>query len=54
MIGLGLAGRRDEALTVLNTMHADGAHPTFHIWTTYLRAWLDRRVPDMIAVRNRR
>ena len=31
---------------------ADGAHQTFHTWTTYLRAWLDRRVPDMLAAQS--
>ena len=52
MIGLGLAGRRDEALTVLNTMTQMARIQTFHTWTTYLRAWLDRRVPDMLAAQS--
>ena len=52
VIGLGLAGRRDEAITVLNTMTQMARIQTFHTWTTYLRAWLDRRVPDMIAAQS--
>jgi hypothetical protein len=49
VIGLGLAGRRDEAREVLITMTQMSRIPTFHVWTAYLHAWLDRRVPDMLA-----
>ena len=52
VIGLGLAGRRDEALTVLNNMTQMARIPTFHTWTSYMRAWLDRRVPAMLAAQS--
>ena len=52
MIGLGLAGRRDEALTVLNNMTQMARIQTFHIWTSYMRAWLERRVPEMLAAQS--
>jgi TolB-like protein/tetratricopeptide (TPR) repeat protein len=52
VIGLGLAGRRDEALTVLNSMTQMARIKTFHTWTSYLRAWLDRRIPDMLAAQS--
>ena len=51
VIGLGMAGRRDEARDVLKTMTEMSRIQTFHIWTTYLLAWIDRRVPDMLRVR---
>jgi serine/threonine protein kinase/tetratricopeptide (TPR) repeat protein len=49
VIGLGLAGRRDEARVVLRNMNLMARIPLFHIWTEYLNAWLDRRVPDMLG-----
>jgi non-specific serine/threonine protein kinase len=49
VMGLGLGGRRDEALEVLNHMTQMARIPTFHIWMSYLRAWIERRVPDMLA-----
>ena len=49
VIGLGLAGRRDEARDVLLKMNLMPRIPTFHIWTESLNAWLDRRVPEMLA-----
>ena len=49
VIGLGLAGRRDEAREVLATMTQMARIQTFHTWTSYLQAWLDRRVSDMRA-----
>ena len=52
VIGLGLAGRRDEALSVLNNMTQMARIQTFHTWTSYLRAWIDRRVPDMLAAQS--
>jgi serine/threonine protein kinase/tetratricopeptide (TPR) repeat protein len=51
IIGLGLAGRRDEARAVLSTMNLMARIPTFHVWTSYLHAWLDRRIPEMLEVR---
>ena len=48
VIGLGLAGRRDEARRALLRMRR--AHiPAFQSWTEYLMAWLERRTPDMLA-----
>jgi tetratricopeptide (TPR) repeat protein len=52
VIGLGLAGRRDEALTILNNMTQMARIQTFQTWMTYLRAWLDRRIPDMRAAQS--
>jgi non-specific serine/threonine protein kinase len=49
VIGLGLAGRRDEAREVLANMTQMARIQTFHTWTAYLHAWIDRRVSDMIA-----
>jgi serine/threonine protein kinase/tetratricopeptide (TPR) repeat protein len=51
IIGLGLAGRRDEARAVLSTMNLMARISTFHVWTSYLHAWLERRIPDMLEVR---
>jgi serine/threonine protein kinase/tetratricopeptide (TPR) repeat protein len=51
VIGLGMAGRFDEARAVLQTMTQMSRIQTFHIWTTYLQAWIDRRVPEMLKVR---
>jgi serine/threonine protein kinase/tetratricopeptide (TPR) repeat protein len=52
VIGLGLAGRRDEAQELLGTMATQMARiRTFHVWTSYLQAWIDRRVPDMLTIR---
>jgi non-specific serine/threonine protein kinase len=52
VIGLGLAGRRDEARDVLTTMTQMARIQTFHTWTNYLQAWIDRRVPDMLAAQS--
>ena len=49
VIGLGLAGRRDEARDVLLNMTQMARIQTFHIWTAYLQAWIERRVDDMVA-----
>ena len=49
VIGLGLAGRRDEAREVLANMTQMARIQTFHTWTAYLHAWIDRRVSDMVA-----
>jgi eukaryotic-like serine/threonine-protein kinase len=46
VMGLGLAGRRDEARRVLRDMRKAGI-PAFQAWTEYLMAWLDGRVADM-------
>ena len=49
VIGLGLAGRRDEARAVLTSMTQMARIQTFHTWTAYLHAWIDRRVSEMIT-----
>jgi serine/threonine-protein kinase len=47
VIGLGLAGRRDEARQALVRMRR--AHiPAFQSWSEFLLAWLDRRTSDML------
>lgn len=50
VIGLGLAGRRDEAREALLAMR-DGRTriPTFQMWTDHLLAWIDRRAADMVV-----
>jgi len=51
VIGLGLAGRTDEARRVLAIMRQAisnaGQIRAFEPWTDYLLAWLDRRPADM-------
>jgi serine/threonine protein kinase/tetratricopeptide (TPR) repeat protein len=48
VIGLGLAGRRDEAREALLEMRRAPSIPAFLSWTEYLMAWLDRRPADML------
>ena len=47
VIGLGLAGRRDEARRMLLDMRNSIRIPIFQTWIAYLMAWLDRRHADM-------
>jgi eukaryotic-like serine/threonine-protein kinase len=47
VIGLGFAGRRDEARRALLEMRRPSHIPVFQSWTDYLMAWLDRRPADM-------
>ena len=47
VIGLGLAGRRDEARRKLLEMRRASRIPIFESWIEYLTAWLDRRFTDM-------
>jgi serine/threonine-protein kinase len=49
IIGLGLAGRRDEARQELAVMSQQSLLQTFQTWTSHLGAWLDRRIPDMTS-----
>ncbi|HYI15551.1 MAG TPA: protein kinase, partial [Thermomicrobiales bacterium] len=49
VIGLGLAGRRDEARQRLNEMRQKSRIPIFERWIEYLLAWLDRRRPEMVV-----
>ena len=47
VIGLGLAGRRDEARQKLLAMRDASRIPSFEAWIEYLMAWLDRRGEEM-------
>jgi TolB-like protein/tRNA A-37 threonylcarbamoyl transferase component Bud32 len=49
VIGLGLAGRRDEAQQALAHLRQAIPSQTFKTWTSHLAAWLDRRVDDMLS-----
>ena len=49
VIGLGLAGRRDEAQQALAHLTQATPSQTFKTWTSHLAAWLDRRVDDMLS-----
>jgi eukaryotic-like serine/threonine-protein kinase len=49
VIGLGLAGRRDEARRALDDLRQEARIPSFRLWTEALIAWLDRRPADMLA-----
>jgi serine/threonine-protein kinase len=44
VIGLGLAGRLDDARALLDRMRQRSRIPTFVVWTDRLTAWLDRRL----------
>jgi TolB-like protein len=46
VIGLGLAGRRDEARRALGDMQRAHAIAAFRRWIEHLEAWLDRRIPE--------
>jgi serine/threonine protein kinase/tetratricopeptide (TPR) repeat protein len=50
VIGLGLAGRRDEARQKLLEMRESSRIPLFATWIEYLMAWIERR-PDQMAGR---
>jgi len=47
VIGLGLAGRRDEAHQLLEEMRRTQRIPLFESWAAYLTAWLEYRPADM-------
>ena len=49
VIGLGFAGRLDEARQVLARLRERPRIPTFQVWSGHLAAWLDRRIDDMDA-----
>jgi hypothetical protein len=49
IIGLGLAGRRDEARQALADMSQLSGIQTFQVWMSHLGAWLDRRIEDMMS-----
>ena len=47
IIGLGLAGRRDEARRALLATRPTSRIPAFRSWSDTLMAWLERRPADM-------
>ncbi len=49
VIGLGLAGRREEAKQRLADMRHASRLPIFHSWIEYLTAWLERRPAEMLV-----
>ena len=49
IIGLGLAGRRDEAHRALLDMRNAPRIAVFQTWADYLMDWLDRRPADMLV-----
>jgi eukaryotic-like serine/threonine-protein kinase len=48
VIGLGLAGRLDEARERLQAMRRSSRLPAFHLWIGHLMAWLDRQGEEML------
>jgi len=48
IIGMGLHGRREDAKAELARMKEQPKVPLFKVWTEYLGAWLDGRVPQML------
>ena len=49
VIGLGLAGRRDEARRALDEHNQAAQLSAFHAYAGALAAWLDRRPADLLA-----
>jgi eukaryotic-like serine/threonine-protein kinase len=49
VIGLGFAGRRDEARQLLAEMAPASSLHALQTWKAYLAAWLDQRLDDMRA-----
>jgi hypothetical protein len=49
IMGLGLAGRRDEARRLLLDMRSSIRLAAFQTWSAYLLAWLDRQPEVMLA-----
>jgi tetratricopeptide (TPR) repeat protein len=47
VMGLGLAGRREEAMEKLVLARDKLRLPAFQAWTGFLLAWLERRLDDM-------
>ncbi len=48
IIGLGLAGCRDEAIALLHAMRQAPHIKAFQGWMDHLQAWLERRREDMV------
>jgi len=51
VIALGTVGRREEGLRALAAISADNAIPVFHVYTAFMKAWLERRPADMLKHR---
>ena len=49
VIGLGLAGRRDEARRAVEAMRQLPRIATFRMWTDHILAWLEGRHGDMLT-----
>jgi serine/threonine protein kinase/tetratricopeptide (TPR) repeat protein len=49
VVGLGMAGRRQEAGERLSHIIEHPRIPLFKIWMAHLRAWLDRKPAEMFA-----
>jgi hypothetical protein len=52
VIGLGLAGRRDESLQTLKEMRQSPRVSGFVAWSDYLMAWLERRPADLLTAKS--
>jgi hypothetical protein len=50
IIGLGLAGRRDEARQLLLDSRSISRIPAFRSWSDTLMAWLERRPAEMLDI----
>jgi non-specific serine/threonine protein kinase len=48
VMGLGFAGRYDEARQMLTSIRDAVTVPTFRIWWQFLQAWLDRKPDEML------
>jgi serine/threonine protein kinase/tetratricopeptide (TPR) repeat protein len=53
IMGLGFAGRREEAIAEIIAARDLFRLPAFQVWGAFLRAWLERRLPDMEMQRTR-
>jgi non-specific serine/threonine protein kinase len=51
VIALGTVGHLEEALQALSAIRADNHVPVFHVYTEYMKAWLERRPADMLKQR---
>jgi eukaryotic-like serine/threonine-protein kinase len=49
IIGLGLAGRRDEARKLVRESRPTSRIPAFRLWSDIVLAWLERRTADVLA-----
>jgi serine/threonine protein kinase/tetratricopeptide (TPR) repeat protein len=47
IMGLGFAGRREEAIEAMRGAAEALRLPAFQVWARFLLAWLERRIPDM-------